>query len=134
MWKKIIIAWILVFLAIGILDWITNSLILMGVYEECKQLWRPMEEMKWWVGYMAIAISSFCFVFLYSKLINPKNLKSSLLYGLFWGIAIGAGMGYGSYAYMPLPYALAAGWFWSSVVNMTVGGLVAGLIIKDRQT
>ncbi len=131
MWKKIIIAWVLVFIAIGILDWISNSLILMGIYEETESLWRPMAEMKWWVGYLASAISSFFFVLIYSKFVSPKSLKNAILYGLSWGVAVGAGMGYGTYAYMPIPYALAAGWFWSTIVTMTVSGGVLGLIVKE---
>ncbi|ROL61109.1 hypothetical protein D9V86_07485 [Bacteroidetes/Chlorobi group bacterium ChocPot_Mid] len=132
MWKKIIIAWILVFITMGILDWIANSLILMGIYQETESLWRPMEEMKWWVGYLASLISTFCFVYVYAKFVSPKSMKNSIIYGLFWGIAIGAGMGYGTYAYMPIPYSLAAGWFWSTIVTMTASGLVLGLIIKEN--
>ena len=132
MWKKLIIAWVLVFIAVSILGYVLHSLILMGLYEETKNLWRPMEEMKWGVSYMASAISTFFFVLIYIKMISPKSLKNAILYGLFWGIAAGSSMGYGSYSSMPMPYALAAGWFWGTIVEITVGGLVLGLIVKDN--
>ncbi|MFH1051758.1 MAG: hypothetical protein V1779_12625 [bacterium] len=90
-----------------------------------------MEEMKRWVGYMASAISTFFFVYIYAKMISPKSLKNAILYGLFWGIAAGASMGYGSYSVMDIPYALAAGWFWGTIVEVTAGGLVLGLIVKE---
>jgi hypothetical protein len=40
-------------------------------------------------------------------------------------------MGYGSYSVMPIPYHMALTWFLGSVVEASVGGMIAGLIIKE---
>jgi hypothetical protein len=90
-----------------------------------------MEEMKWAVQYMAVFFSSFAFVYIYAKLISPKSIKNAIIYGAFWGFAAGMSMGYGSYSVMELPYILAAGWFWGTLIEATVGGLIIGLMIKE---
>jgi hypothetical protein len=131
MWKKLLLATIVLFVAFGIMDFVLHSLILMGVYSETKELWRPMAEMKMWVQYVAKIISIFSFVFIYSKLITNKSLKNSIIFGTFWGIAAGMSMGYETYAVMPIPYILAISWFWGSFIEWAVAGLIAGMIIKD---
>jgi len=129
--KKIIIGTIAVFIAISILDFVIHSLLLMGLYEETKNLWRPMEEIKIWVNYLVILIFSFSFVYIYAKLITPKSIKNSFLYGLLFGIASGVTMGYGTYSFMPIPYLLAASWFWTTVIELSICGILVGLVIKD---
>jgi hypothetical protein len=53
------------------------------------------------------------------------------IYGLLFGVAMGIGMGYGTYAVMPIPYSMALTWFLGTVVEATVGGLLAGLIVRS---
>ena len=132
MWKKLLLAVLAVFVTIGILDYIIHSMILMNIYSETKELWRPEGEMKMSVMYISNIISVFFFVFIYTKMVNPKNMKNAIMFGLFWGIAAGSSMGYGTYSVMPLPYSLAAGWFWSTIIEMTIAGAVMGLIVKEE--
>jgi hypothetical protein len=42
------------------------------------------------------------------------------------------GMGYGTYSVMPIPYSLALGWFWGTVVETTLAGVLLGLIVKEE--
>ena len=130
--KKLLLAVLAVFVTIGILDYIIHSMILMNIYSETKELWRPEGEMKMSVMYISNIISVFFFVFIYTKMVNPKNMKNAIMFGLFWGIAAGSSMGYGTYSVMPLPYSLAAGWFWSTIIEMTIAGAVMGLIVKEE--
>ena len=55
-----------------------------------------------------------------------------MTYGLLLGISWGISMGYGSYSVMPIPYHMALAWFLGTVVEMTLGGLLLGLIIKEK--
>jgi len=57
---------------------------------------------------------------------NPRNLL--FLYGAGYGIS----MGYGSYSFMPIPYSLALIWFLGTVVELTIGGVLLGLIVKEE--
>ncbi len=131
MLKKLIYGTIVVFIAIVILDFVTHAILLKGIYNETKDLWRPSEEMKMWIMYLVNLIFSFSFVFIYTKLISPKNMKNAFLYGLFFGIASGVSMGYGTYSTMPIPYILAASWFWATIIELTISGILLGLIVKE---
>lgn len=131
MTKKIILATIAIFILWFVMDWVIHGVLLMPTYNETASLWRPMEEMKPWLMWIVNAISIVCLVFVYAYFFKEKNLKNGVIYGLLIGIAYGAGMGYGTYAYMPIPYILAQGWFWASVAEITAAGAVMALIIKD---
>jgi len=128
--KKLALATVAVFVAWGILDFVIHGVLLAKYYQESQALWRPMEEMKMWLIYFTSLVYAFCFVFIYTKYITDKQLKTGLYYGLTWGIGAGIGMGYGSYASMPMPYAIAFGWFAGTVVEMTVAGVLVGLLVK----
>lgn len=131
MLKKYILPIIAVFAAYSLMDMLLHGVILMNIYSDYPTLWRPMEEMKMWIQYMVVLFSSFSFVLIYTKLINPKSFKNAIIYGLLWGFSAGTSMGYGTYSVMPIPYALAAGWFWGVLVEAAVSGMIVGLMIKD---
>jgi hypothetical protein len=71
------------------------------------------------------------FVSIYALYVAPKSIQRALTYGLLFGVAMGIGMGYGTYAVMPIPYSMALTWFLGTVVEATVGGLLAGLIVRS---
>jgi hypothetical protein len=48
-----------------------------------------------------------------------------------YGVAVGVGMGYGSYSMMPIPYSMALTWFLGTVVEAVLGGFLLGAIIKN---
>ena len=131
MWKKFLLAFIAVYVAYFVLDYILHGLILKGTYQEYKDLWRPDMMSKMWIMFLTYAVSAFCFVYIYFKLISPKSTKNAIIYGLIIGIFSGTGMGYGSYCMFPIPYFLAAAWFWGCIVEMTIIGWILSLIIKE---
>jgi hypothetical protein len=92
-----------------------------------------MAEMKTGLMYVTVLVAAAAFVFIYARFITNKGVKTAVLYGLVYGIGAGVPMGYGSYSVMPIPYVMAFVWFLGSVVEATIGGLVAGLIINKWQ-
>jgi hypothetical protein len=101
------------------------------MYAATQQFWRPMEEMKHGLMIAVCLISAVAFVLVYSRLVAPKTMANGLQFGLLLGVAWGISMGYGTYSVMPLPYNLALVWFLGTLVEMTVAGLLVGLIIKE---
>lgn len=128
--KRTILAVLAVFVTWSVLDFIIHGLILSSTYAATPQLWRPMDEMKMGLMYIVTFIVAASFVYIYARFVTEKNVRTAVLYGLVFGIGMGIGMGYGTYSVMPIPYVLALTWFLGSVVEYTVGGLLAGLIIK----
>ena len=131
MLKRILLATVAVFVAWEVLDFVIHGLILREAYAASPGLWRPMADMKMGLMYIVGAIAAFCFAGVYGWLVRPKSLNAALKFGLLSGIGAGVSMGYGSYCVMPIPYAMAFTWFAGTVVQALVGGLLAGVIIRE---
>jgi hypothetical protein len=131
MGKRIVFGGIVVFVAWEILDYVIHGVILKGLYESTAALWRPMAEMKIGVMAVAVLISAFAFTAIYGWLVGKKSIGQGFRYGLLYGVATGVAMGYGTYAAMPIPYAMAFGWFIGTLVETCVAGLLLGLIVKE---
>jgi len=127
---RVVLAIIVVFVAWAVLDFIIHGVILQSTYAATAELWRPVAEMKMGLAYLVTLVASACFVGIYALLVQPKSIGKGLTYALLFGVATGAGMGFGSYCYMPIPFYLAGTWFLATLVESLVAGLLAGLIVK----
>ncbi len=131
MGKRTILAVVAVFLAWSLLDVVIHQLILMGEYGATADLWRPPDEIMIGLIYVVTLISAGVFVSIYKLLICRKELGRAIQYGLLFGVAVGVGMGYGSFAVMPFTHTIALVWFLGTVVQGGVGGALLGLIVKE---
>jgi hypothetical protein len=91
-----------------------------------------MAQMKMGLMYVTVLICASMFVLIYGLWIAPKTTRSGFQYGLLYGIAVGVGMGYGTYSVMPIPYSMALTWFLGSVAEAALGGIVLGLIFREK--
>ncbi|MDH7515353.1 MAG: hypothetical protein QHI48_05740 [Bacteroidota bacterium] len=133
MTKKTIWAVIAVFIAWAILDFILHNLLLSSLYEQTKQLWRPLAEMNMPLMYVVTLVLSICFCVIYGFLVEPKSIGRGTLYGIVTGLGMGFSMGFGSYVSMPIPLSLAFAWFIGSWVEFIIGGILVGLIIRPAK-
>ena len=131
MGKGTILAVVAVFLAWSLLDVVIHQLVLLGEYGATAGLWRPPDEMMIGLIYVVTLISAGVFVSIYKFLICRKEMGRAIQYGLLFGVAVGIGMGYGSYAVMPLTHTIALVWFLGTVVQGGVAGALLGLIVKE---
>lgn len=131
MLKRILLATAAIFVAWQVLDMMIHTVILRGAYQASAAMWRPMAEMKMGLIWVVGAIASFCFAGVYGWLVRPKSLNAALKFGLLFGIGAGVSMGYGSFAVMPIPYAMAFTWFAGTIVEALVAAVLAGLIIRE---
>jgi len=131
MTRKVLLAAIAVFVAWEALDFVIHGMILAPTYATQPQLWRPQAEMKMGVMFAAVFIAALAFSALYAYFVRPKALGAGVRFGLVWGIGAGISMGYGTYAAMPIPYAMALTWFLGTVVQALVAGALVGAIVKE---
>jgi len=122
---------VIVFVAWMVLDYLIHGVILQTQYAATPNLWRPMEEMKMGLNTGVVFIAASIFVILYSKFVANKSLKTGIWFGAIFGIGHGISFGYGSYAFMPMPYMMALVWFWGTVIEATIAGVIAGAMIKE---
>jgi len=129
--KKIILSVPSVFLAWSVMDYIIHGMILSSSYAATASLWRPMGEMKMGVMYLAVLIAAIAFVAIFAQFFSKKGIITGLKYGLWFGIAAGVPMGYGSYSVMPIPYHMALTWCLGSISEAVIGGLIVGAFIRE---
>lgn len=128
--KRIVLAVVAVFVAWSALDFVIHGLILPSSYEATARLWRPMNEMKMSVLYLAVLINALAFVCIYGLLVTEKSIGNGVNYGLLFGLGTGFSMGFGTYSFMPIPLYMAVAWFVGSLVETLVGGIIVGSIIR----
>ena len=129
--KRIILAVVVVFIAWSILDFILHGLLLRSTYEATANLWRPMDQMNMSLMYFVTLVFAACFVLIYGLQVGQKSLVSGIQFGMFFGLATGTSMGFGSYTYMPIPLTLAWSWFLGSWIEAIAAGVIVGAIMKS---
>ena len=132
--KKFWIGSVAVFLVLAILDFIVNTMIMMGEYQATSTLWRPEAEMKIWLFYVVYAFVAFFFTMIFSKGYEGKGITEGLRYGFFVGMMMAVPMAYGTYGSMPVPYSFALKWFLSGLVEyLAAGAVLAAVYGKQAQ-
>lgn len=129
--KRCALAIIAVFVAWQIMDFVIHSMILAPQYAATASLWRPEGEMKMGLMMVVSLIGATCFCLVYDRFFATKNITTGAFYGLIFGVGVGSAMGHGTYSFMPLPYALALGWFLATVASTVVAGVIVGAIVKE---
>ena len=133
MLRKVALSSLAVFVAWAVLDFVIHGLLLGSTYAVQPELFRPQAEMRMGLMYFVVAVTAVVFSCIYASLVSPKSIGAGVRFGALWGIAVGLGMGYGTYSVMPIHYHLALGWFLGTVVEAIVAGVLVGAIVKaDR--
>lgn len=130
--KRIPLAVLTIFVLWQILDYIIHVLILGSSYAATQQLWRSEDEMKYGLMLLVGLLSATFLVLIYARLIGEKSVGTGVKYGLLLGFTFGTSMGYGAYSVMPIPYSMAFTWFAGIALEMTLAGLVVGVIVRAR--
>ena len=130
--RRVSLAVIAVFVAWSLMDFVMHGVILASSYAATQALWRPTNEMKLTVMYIAVLIAALCFVLVYVLFFSRRGVATGLRYGLLFGVGAGVSMGYGSYSVMPIPYHMAFTWFLGTVIEAAVGGAILGAIVREK--
>jgi hypothetical protein len=128
--KKFWIAFIVVFIAMGILSFLTHGIILSSAYQSdaMKNIWRPDMMSKMWIYYLVYIFVSFFFVLIYSKWQKGKGIIEGIQYGVYTGFLMSVPMAYSTYAMIPLPYAVAVQWLIYGLIQYIIMGILVSLI------
>ena len=130
MFLRSIVAIIVIFIVWSALDFVMHGVLLESQYEQTEELWRAEGDMKYKLIYASVGAAAVMFVAIYA-FFGTKGLGTGFLYGLFFGLAAGVPMAYGTYAVMPIPYEMALTWFVGTLVETTLAGLIVGGYLKQ---
>ncbi len=133
MLKRAILAVVVIFVVVSILDFIIHEKLLRTTYEQTPQLWRPMEEFNMPLMSLTTVVFIACFVTIYATMIPDKSIAAGIKLGVLIGVASGFSMGLGSYSYMPISLGLAWSWFIAMVFEVGVAGAIMGAILKPAE-
>ena len=131
--KKVLIGFVVVFVAMIICSFIVDGLILGSTYESLKNLWRPDMQSKMWIYYVIMVVGAFFFSFIFSKGYEGKGIIEGIRYGLYIGVWMSIGMAYGTYAMIDIPYSLALQWFIYGIIQYVVFGVLLALVFRKKE-
>jgi hypothetical protein len=132
--KKILLGTLAVFVTISVLDYIIHSIILASAYEATKEIWRPDMMSLMWVFSVVSLIGSFFFSLIFSKGYEGNGIMEGVRYGLYIGIWMSAGMAYGTYGMIAIPYSMAIQWFLYGILEYVAAGVVISLVFGNKET
>ena len=128
--KKVLIGAVAVFIAMFVMGYIVEYLILGSTFESLKHLWRPDYQSLMWIYYVMMLVGSFFFSFIFSKGYEKKGILEGVRYGLYIGIWMSIGMAYGTYAMIDIPHSLAIQWFIYGIIEYVIYGVLLSLVFK----
>ena len=131
--KKFLIASLVVFVTLQILDYVIHSLILMSAYESLQAVFRPDMMDKMWIFYLTGIIFSLLFVYIFSKGYEGKGVAEGARYGVLIGLVMSLVGSYNQYVTYPLPYGLVFKWFIFGTMEMIIAGIVLSLFYKPAE-
>ena len=134
--KKLWIGFIVIFIAMAVLNMIIHGFILSSTYQtdEVSKIMRPESEMNsmMWIYYVVYIIQAFFFTFVFSKGYEGKGIMEGVRYGLYMGLLMATPMAYASYAMYPMPYSLALQWFIYGIIQYIILGVIIALVYKNK--
>lgn len=131
--KKVLIGFVVVYIAMNVMDFLIHGVILASAYEATKNLWRPDMQSLMWIYYVISLVGSFFFSFIFSKGYEGKGIAEGARYGLYIGIWMSIGMAYGTYGMIAIPYAMAMQWFLYGIVEYVICGIILALVFGKKE-
>ena len=131
--KKVLIGFVVVLIAMIVMSFIVDGIILGSTYASLSSVWRPDMQSKMWIFYIVMIVSSFFFSFIFSKGYEGKGILEGVRYGLYIGIWTSVSMAYGTYAMIAIPYSLALQWFLYGVIENVIYGILLSLVFGKKQ-
>ncbi len=134
--KKLIIAFVVVFILLEATNYLVNTVILSSTYSnpEISKIFRPMAEMeaKMWRMWIADLVYSFFFVFIFVKGYENKGIIEGVRYGIYIGIFVQFMAAVAQNVVYPLPAYLAAQWFIYGMIESVIFGVATAMIYKPK--
>ncbi len=130
--KKLVFASFAVFLAMEIMEFLINYVILKSAYEATSSLWRTDIPSKMWIMVLATLVTAFLFVYIFSKGYEKKGVMEGVRFGVIAGLFMLVVGDFGSYVFLPIPFTLAVKWFALGMVEFMVCGAIAALTYKEK--
>jgi len=132
--KRFVLASLAVFVAVVVMEYVANVILLAKLYETTANLWRPMADIDRMKPYGMIVyfLAAFVFAYIYAKGCEskPSPALEGMRFGFWIGLFVVPSMATWTYITMPIPLALAVSWFVIGMAEYLVLGAIVGMIYK----
>jgi len=126
------ISFIAVLVFFEVMSFLVDGLLLGSTYASLQQIWRPDMMSLMWIYHVIAVIGSFFFVLVFSRGYEGKGIMEGIRYGFYMGVWMGVSYAYGTYAMIAIPYSLAITWFFSTLVQYILAGVIAAAIFGKK--
>jgi len=134
-WKRFIIAVVVGYIAIQIMDFIIHWGILGETYKALAgTVFRAEGEMPMWPMYLGGILFTLMFVWIYTYGVKGKGIMEGFRYGIYIGLLYCVINVLGQWAVYPIPGSLAWLWVIFGMIEMIILGLIVGAIYKPAKT
>jgi len=135
-WKKLWIAFLLVFLAYFATNMLIHTVILGGTYMEpdIQKGLRPDAEMSkfFWVRIVTMLVFSFFFTYIFAKGYERKGIMEGVRYGLIITLFYFFVTCFDQFIIYPIPYFVVWYWIIAGLIQAVIMGIIAALVYKPK--
>lgn len=132
--KRWVLTAVVVAVAVSILDMVYQGGVLGRMYAATAHMWRTQQQMGEMLPYglLTTLIASFVLVYIYHRGYEGKGsrIAEGIRFGLIIGLLTAFPMAVWTYVVMPIPLAMAAGWFGIGMLEMLLAGAIIGAMYK----
>lgn len=132
--QRYILASIIVFAFMLVIDWLFHGVILSGWYNEILQLHRTGAYGGIYLFWLIIGflLLSFGFCFIFTKGYQNKGIGEGLRYGFYVGIAFSISTILIAFAVMPFPTKWIIAWIIGNLIILILAGMILAAIYKPK--
>ncbi|OHD72029.1 MAG: hypothetical protein A2W19_03555 [Spirochaetes bacterium RBG_16_49_21] len=130
--KRFIIASIVVYIVVQVLDFIIHGLILADTYKTLANVWRPDMMSLVWIFYAAGLVFAVLFVYIFIKGYEGKGILEGVRYGAIMGLFMNVIGMFGQYVMYPIPFLLSLQWFIYGMIEFIIAGMVVAAIYRPE--
>ncbi len=127
--QRYVISVLVTFVFVFLYEFLVHGYLLMDLYTQTKELWRPEEEYKMPVMFMSQFGFSAILAYIFTLNYEGKGVGEGIRFGLYIGMFLGA-IEIGKYSYMPIPIILMLSWVLTSLLLGLGSGVVLSLVYK----
>ncbi len=135
-WKKLWIAFFLVFVAYLATNMLIHTVILGDTYlkPDIQNSMRPEAEMgkSFWVRIVTMLVFSFFFTYIFAKGYERKGIMEGVRYGLIITLFYFFVTCFDQFVTYPIPYFVVWYWIIAGLVQAVLMGIIAALVYKPK--
>ncbi len=132
--KTFWMGFVAIFIVMQVIGYAVHEVMMADTYAALAAIFRPREEMDsmMWMMMLSGAVLLFLFCYIFTKGYEGKGVMEGLRYGALMGVFL-ALVNVDQHVIYPLPAYVAAIWFVTVVVRLTISGAVFAAIYKPSR-